>query len=60
MSLDVAGFADEINGCGVVIHVDKDHRLLKLAQKLPWDEMLATILPDLQRTERACWWMGRC
>lgn len=59
MSLDVDGFTDEINGCDVVIHVDKDHRLLKLARKLPWDEMLATILPYLRRTERACWWMGR-
>lgn len=59
MSLDVNGFTDEINGGDVIIHVDHDHRLLMLARKLPWDEMLKTILPDLKRTERACWWMGR-
>ena len=47
MSLDVNGFTDEINGGDVIIHVDHDHRLLMLARKLPWDEMLKTILPDL-------------
>ena len=59
MSLDVNGFTDKINGSDVVLHVDQDHRLLKLARQLPWDEMLTAILPDLQRTEKGCWWMGR-
>ncbi len=59
MSLDVDGFTNEIEGGEVTIHVDTNHKLLKLARQLPWDEMLATLLPDLQRTEKACWWMGR-
>ena len=59
MSLDVNGFTDEINGGDVVIHIDGKHRLLKLARKLPWDEMLDVIVPDLQRTECARWSMGR-
>lgn len=46
--------------CGeVTIKISSDHRLLKLARNLPWNEILNIILPDLKRTERKCWWMGR-
>lgn len=59
MSLDVDGFTNEIDGGNVIIRVDKNHRLLKLARQLPWDEMLTLIMPDLQRTDKKFWWMGR-
>ena len=59
MSLDVDGFTNDISDGEVSIKVDGNHRLLKLARQLPWDEMLETVLPDLQETDRACWWMGR-
>lgn len=59
MSLDVEGFTSEIGSGEVTIKISSDHRLLKLARNLPWDEMLDIILPDLKRTERKCWWMGR-
>lgn len=59
MSLDVDGFTNEIDGGEVNIKIDVNHRLLKLARQLPWDEMLNAILPDLQLTEKKCWWMGR-
>ena len=59
MSLDVNGFDKPVTGGTVTITVSNDHRLVKLAQKLPWDEMLHLVLPDLQRTEKKRWWMGR-
>ena len=59
MSLDVNGFTDIFDGGEVIIKVNPEHRLLKLARNLPWDAMLEAVLPDLQRTERKCWWMGR-
>ncbi len=59
MSLDVDGFTNELEGSEVLVKVDSNHKLLKLARSLPWDAMLALILSDLQRTERKCWWMGR-
>ncbi len=59
MSLDVDGFSNEIEGSEVIIKVDDNHKLLQLARNLPWEAMRAQILPDLQRTERECWWMGR-
>jgi hypothetical protein len=51
MSLDVNGFDEPVTGGTATITVGNDHRLVKLAQKLPWDEMLQLVLPDLQRTE---------
>ncbi len=59
MSLDVNGFDEPVTGGVVTITISKDHRLIKLAKKLPWDEMLQLVLPDLQRTDRKHWWMGR-
>jgi hypothetical protein len=52
MSLDVDGFTKDIEGGEVTIKISSDHRLLKLARNLPWDEMLEVILPDLKRTEK--------
>lgn len=40
MSLDVEGFTDEIEGATVSIIVSRDHRLLRLARHLLWEEML--------------------
>lgn len=43
MSLDVDGFTNEIEGGDVLITVDSNHKLLKLARQLPWDDMLEAI-----------------
>ena len=59
MSLDVEGFIEEVDGATVSIAISRDHRLLKLARKLPWEEMLQLVLPDLQCTDKKHWWMGR-
>ena len=59
MSLDVDGFTNEVNGSEVIIKIDSNHRLLKLARNLPWDAMLDAILPDLQRADKKYWWRGR-
>ncbi|MBA2651472.1 MAG: hypothetical protein H0U73_04290 [Tatlockia sp.] len=39
--------------------IGSNHKLLQLARSLSWVAMLAILLPDLQSTERKCWWMGR-
>ncbi len=59
MSLDVDGFTELVSGGVVNIVVDHNHCLIKLTQKLPWDKMLELVLPDLQRTDKKHWWMGR-
>ena len=55
MSLDVDGFDEPVTGGCVAIAISNDHHLMKLAQKLPWEEMLKLVLPDLQRTDRKHW-----
>lgn len=47
MSLDVNGFEKEISGQKVTIEITDNHPLTKLANQLPWQEMLEIILPDL-------------
>lgn len=59
MSLDVDGFHDEIQAGVVSITITDTHPLIKLAKSLPWDDLLVTILPDLKRTEKFIWWVGR-
>ncbi|HGF1595809.1 TPA: transposase [Legionella pneumophila] len=59
MSLDGDGFTEVVSGGVVSITIDGEHRLVKLAQKLPWEDMLELIVPDLQRTEKKHWWMDR-
>lgn len=59
MSLDVSGFEEEVVGAQVIIRITEQHPLVKLANTLPWEDGLAVILPDLQRTEKLWWWVGR-
>ena len=48
MSLDIEGFTEEIEGGMVTITINREHRLLRLARNLLWEEMLELVLPDLQ------------
>ena len=52
MSLDFDRFHEEINGNTVSITISYQHPLIKLAKSLPWNNLLVTILPDLQRTNK--------
>ncbi len=59
MSLDLKGFQKEIIGKRITVEVTDNHPLIKLANKLPWQEMLEIILPDLQNTQKEKYWLGR-
>jgi hypothetical protein len=59
MSLDVDGFYQEIQGSHATITITEQHPLIKLANALPWNDFLVIILPDLLRTEKLLWWIGR-
>jgi len=59
MSLNVDGFQENVRDGMVTITITAHHPLIKLARSLPWDDLLAIILPDLQRTEKLQWWVGR-
>lgn len=59
MSLNMEGFDSEVKGLSVTLTIQDDHPLIRLASRLPWQGMLETILPDLQRTDKLLWWLGR-
>lgn len=59
MSINLDGFDAALHGKEVLIKIDNNHRLLVLGGNLPWGKMLSLILPDLKRTEKKCWWLGR-
>lgn len=59
MSLDISGIDEKVAGQKITVEIDNNHPLIKLANKLPWEDMLAIILPDLQNTEKEKYWLGR-
>lgn len=59
MGFDCSGFDKDIAGTSVSVVIDDSHPLVKLANKLPWEDILAVVTPDLQQTEKLKWWVGR-
>lgn len=59
MALDIDGFDREVKGSIVSLVIDEKHPLIKLCNALPWQELLEMILPDLKRTSKLLWWVGR-
>ncbi len=47
-------------GGDLCVNISHDHPLLQLSNVLPWDEMTALVLPELQATTaKGKWWLGR-
>jgi IS5 family transposase len=59
MSLNLSGFSTPLLSQVVSIQIDSRHPLMKLANKLPWAELLQIIFPDLQQTAKHQWQVGR-
>ena len=60
MSLDYSGLAHLIISARITMTVNEQHRLIKLANNLPWPELVELILPDLKATtSKLTWWLGR-
>jgi transposase, IS5 family len=60
MSICYEGLSDKIIGTEIRISVKDDHKLLRLANSLPWEKLSRIVLPDLQcTTSKFRWWVGR-
>jgi len=60
MSICYAGLNDRLVGAEIKITIGDNHRLLKLANALPWERLSEIVLPDLRRTtSKLKWWLGR-
>ena len=52
MSFDTQGFDQAVTGTTITLNIADQHPLIKLAQTLPWPDLLDLILPDLKQTEK--------
>lgn len=59
MSLCFSGMGCLTQATDVLVSVSENHPLMRLSRALPWDKLLETVLPDLQKTKNGCWWLGR-
>lgn len=59
MSLCFSGRDHQIEAQAVVIFVPKKQPLVLLAQALPWGQLMDLITPDLKKTSKGFWWIGR-
>ena len=59
MSICQSGVGCKVQAGKVEIFVTEFHPLIRLSQSLPWQILVDTVLPDLKKTKKGCWWLGR-
>lgn len=59
MSISTSGLIAKSKVTTVSISLPKSHPLLLLQDMLPWDGMYKLIEPDLKKTKKGCWRLGR-
>ncbi len=59
MSIDDSGIKCKVAAEVVQITISDSHPLIQLANALNWENLVEIILPDLKKTAKGCWWMGR-
>ena len=59
MSICQSGVDRKVQAGNVLINVTEQHPLICLSQSLPWQTLVDTILPDLKKTKKGYWWLGR-
>ena len=60
MSINTSGLESKLQSTSVSIFVSKDHKLIKLANVLPLEEISDLVVADLRKTtESGFWWLGR-
>lgn len=59
MSICQSGVGCAVQAGKVLVNVTEQHPLIRLSQSLPWQRLVDTVLPDLKKTKKGCWWLGR-
>jgi transposase, IS5 family len=59
MTINLSGLDAKVSGCEVLVRVDSEDSLLKLANLVNWDNIFEIILPDLRRTPCGMLHVGR-
>ena len=59
MSICQSGVSCKVQAGMVQVLVTEQHPLIRLSQSLPWQTLVDTVLPDLKKTKKGHWWLGR-
>jgi IS5 family transposase len=60
MSICNSGINCKLNSSEIHIFISENHPLIRLANLIPWEELLELVLPDLKATTvLGKWWLGR-
>ncbi len=59
MTICYQGLKEKTEATAVVVSIQKNHPLIRLAQKIPWSELAEIVTPDLQKTEKGLYGTGR-
>ena len=59
MTINLSGLDAKVSGCEVLVRVDSEDSLLKLANIVNWDNLFTIILPDLKKTPSGMLHVGR-
>lgn len=59
MSICLSGMTAKIKAEVVSIFIKPDHPLVMLSNSLPWQELAEMAMPDVQKTKKGFWFLGR-
>ena len=59
MSICQSGVDRKVQAGNVLVNVTDQHPLIRLSQSLSWQTLVDAVLPDLKKTKKGCWWLGR-
>lgn len=59
MGFCTSGTDRRLTNCQIIINVSEGHPLIKLANTLNWPRLTEMVLPDLKKTHKLKWWIGR-
>ena len=59
MSLCEEGLTEPTKGGKVTLHVEDNHPLILLANLIDWAYLAELVHPDLRKTQKRFWWLGR-
>ena len=59
MSINHSGLNAETESCVISLTPSDSHPLIKLARAIPWLDLADIVMPDLKKTKKGKWWLGR-
>ena len=59
MTIDLSDLGSKLNAHSIPIILDPNAPLYRLSNKIPWVQLSNQILPDLRKTPKGMWWVGR-